>query len=113
MSRLYTELACHQQFSGENLDILRANPENFSRIITGDKTWAHHHDPDTKQESMEWKHKGSPTPKKCLQQSAGKIMATVFWDSGGVLLLEFMPHKTAITGDAYASTMVALCKNIK
>ena len=45
MSRLYTELACHQQFSEENLDILRANPENiFSRIITGDETWVHHHD---------------------------------------------------------------------
>ena len=36
-----------------------------------------------------------------------------FWDSEGVLLLEFTPHKSPITGDTYASTMVALCKNIK
>ena len=35
------------------------------------------------------------------------------WDSEGVLLSEFMPHKTAITGDTYASTMVALSENIK
>ena len=56
----------------------------------------------------------SPTPKEFLvQQSAGKIMATVFWDSEGVLLLEFMPHKTTVTGDTYASTMVALLENIK
>ena len=27
--------------------------------------------------------------------------------------MEFIPHKTTITGDTYASTMVALCKNIK
>ena len=40
-------------------------------------------------------------------------METVFWDSGGVLLLEFMPKKTTITGDTYAFTMVALCENIK
>ena len=40
-------------------------------------------------------------------------MATVFWDSEGVLLLEFKPHKTIITGDTYASTMVALRENIK
>ena len=39
-------------------------------------------------------------------------MATVFWDSEGVPLLEFMPHKT-ITGDTYAFTMVVLYKNIK
>ena len=73
--------ACSQQFSEENLDMFRANPENFlSRIITGDETWVHHHDPETKQASMQWKHKGSPTPKKCcVQQSAGKIMATFFF----------------------------------
>ena len=38
----------------------------------------HHHDPEAKQESMQLKHKGSPTPKKfCVQQSARKIMATM------------------------------------
>ena len=37
-------------------------------------------------------------------------MAIVFWNSEGVLLLEFMPHKTTITG---ASTMVALREIIK
>ena len=95
--------------------MLTANPENFfSRIITGDETWVHNHDPETKQESMQWKHKGSPTPMKfCVQQSAAKIMATVSWDSKGILLLEFMPHKTTITGDTYALTMVALRENIK
>ena len=40
-------------------------------------------------------------------------MPTVFCDSEGVMLLEFMPHKTTITGDTYASPMVALCENIK
>ena len=107
--------ACCQQFSEENLDTLRANPENFfSRIVAGDETWVHNHDPETKQESMQWKHKGSATPKKFrVQQSVGKIMATAFWDSGDVLLLKFMPLKTTITGDTYASIMVALRENIK
>ena len=40
-------------------------------------------------------------------------MTTVFWESEGVLLLEFIPHKTTITGDTYASTMVVLRENIK
>ena len=65
--------AWRQKFSEENLDIFRANLENFfSRIIAGDETWVYHHDPETKKESMQWKHKGSPTPKKFrVQQSAG------------------------------------------
>ena len=71
--------------------MLRANPKNFfSRIVTGDETWVHHHDLETKLESMQWKHKGSPTPKKFrMQQSAGKIMATVFRGSEGVLFFGF------------------------
>ena len=40
-------------------------------------------------------------------------MATVFWNSKGVLLLEFMLHKTTITVDTYASTIMALRENIK
>ena len=41
--------ACRQKFIEENLDMLRANPETFfSRIITRDETWVHHHDPENK-----------------------------------------------------------------
>ena len=40
-------------------------------------------------------------------------MATVFWDSEDVMLLDFMPHKTTITGDTYTSTLVALRENIE
>ena len=38
-------------------------------------------------------------------------MGTVFWDSEGVLLLEFMQHKAVIAGHTYASTMVSLRGN--
>ena len=44
----------------ELLAIYSATPDNvLSRIITGDETWIHHWDPDTKQESMQWKHVSS------------------------------------------------------
>lgn len=52
----------------------------ISRLVTGDETWIHHWDPETKLESMQWKHPGSPPPKKFrTQPSAGKVMATIFW----------------------------------
>ena len=40
-------------------------------------------------------------------------MATVFWDEKGLLLLEFMPQKTTITGQTYANTITALRESIK
>ena len=34
--------------------------DNFlNRIITGDKTWFHHYEPETKRQSMQWKHTSS------------------------------------------------------
>ena len=41
------------------------------------------------------------------KQSAGKIMATVFWDQKGVLLIDFMPTGTTINADAYCETPVS------
>jgi len=44
-----------------------------------DETWLYHYDPETKQQSMEWQHSGSPRPKKFrVQKSAGRILASIF-----------------------------------
>ena len=81
---------------------------------TGDETWVHHHDPETKQESNAMETEGVPYSQEILCAIISqKDHDNSFWNSEGVLLLEFMPHKTSITGDTYASTMVALCENIK
>ena len=58
-------------------------------MITGDETWVYHVTPETKRDSMTWKHPGSPPAKKFkVQQSARKLMATVFWDRHGILLMD-------------------------
>ena len=64
----------------------RKHIKRFLKNYYWDETWAHHHDPETKQESMQWKHKGSPTPKEFrVQQSAGKVSGIqkvfCFWNS--------------------------------
>ena len=91
------------------------HPESFhARLVTGDETWIHHWDPDTKQESMQWKHPCSPPPKKSkTQPSAGKVMATVFWDPKGVLMVDYKPAGKSITGAYYADLMKHLRTAIK
>ena len=44
--------------------MVEVDPQFFERFITGDETWVYYYDPETKQQSMEWRHPGSPTPKK-------------------------------------------------
>lgn len=97
------------------LELYNDNKEDFSfRFVTGDETWIHFWDPETKQESMHWKHRDSPPPKKFrTQPSAGKVMATIFWDFKGVIHIDYMPHNTTITGQYYAGLLGRLRESIK
>ena len=92
-----------------------ANPEDFhTRLVTGDETWVHHWDPDTRKESMQWKRPGSPLPKKFrTQPSASKVMATVFWDSKGIILIDYKPAGTSVTREYYANVIKQLRVAIK
>jgi len=43
---------------------------------------------------------GSPPPKKFkVTMSAGKVMATVFWDNQGVILTNYLPKGSTVTGE--------------
>ena len=51
----------------------------LERIVTEDETWTHHYEPESKHQSMDWKHRHSPTKEKFKTHStAGKLMLTVF-----------------------------------
>jgi len=74
-----------------------------------DETWLYHYDPGTKQQSMEWRHSGSPRPKKFrVQKSAGKVLAWIFWDQDGILLIEYLPKGQTINAEYYLSLLVQL-----
>jgi len=53
------------QSSEQHLESFRHDPHDFlSRLVTMDETWLYHYDPETKQQSMDWRHSVSPCPKK-------------------------------------------------
>lgn len=83
-------------------------------IITGDESWVHHYEPETKRQSMQWQHLGSPSPKKFkLGPSAGKVMITVFWDKRGIILIEFLPQGQTINSIRYQQTLKKLAVAIR
>ncbi|KAJ2940840.1 hypothetical protein O0L34_g10101 [Tuta absoluta] len=87
-----------------NLELLQQDRERFlARFVTMDETWLHNYDPETKQQFMTWKRLSSPTAKKFKAiPSAGKIMGSLFWDSQGVIMIEYLDHGATITGALYA-----------
>ena len=83
----------------------------LKKIITGDETWVHHYDPENQRQSMEYRHKESPQPKKFkTHTSAGKVMLTVFWNSERVVLAGFLEKETTINSLRYIETLTALKK---
>lgn len=93
----------------------RAGEQEFlARLVTMDETWLHHYDPTSKQQAMEWRHSGSPRPQKFrVQRSAGKVMASVFWDKDGVLLINYLPKGQSINAQYYTSLLDELKQALK
>jgi hypothetical protein len=64
----------------------------WARLVTMEETWLYHYDPETNQQPKEWGHRGSTRPKKFrVQKSAGKVLASIFWDQLGILLIAYLP----------------------
>lgn len=91
----------------DGLQLFQKNPEDFKRrFVTVDETWIHYYTPETKQQSKQWVKMGESAPKKAKTvPSAGKVMATVFWDSQGIILIDYLQKGKTITGAYYSSLL--------
>ncbi|KAI6658739.1 Transposase [Oopsacas minuta] len=95
-----------------------SDPDDFhARLITGDETWIYYHDPCTVSEAAEWRHEDSPNPKVLrlshCPKSKSKLMLSIFWDSKGPLLLDYLRKNTTVTRTYYADLMTKLRESIK
>jgi len=76
---------------------------SLGRTVTGDETWVHYHQPETKKVGKGWCHTSSPKPIKFrTQPSVGKVMLTLFWEERGVILEHYMPRGNTVTNATYA-----------
>ena len=66
----------------------------------------HQYDPETKQQSKQWLPRGSSGPIKFnSERSVKKVMETVFCNSEGVVLVDFLESKKTVTGVYYAEVL--------
>ena len=96
------------------LNRLDTDREDFyARIVTGDETWIFQYDPESKIQSKEWLPRGTPGPKKFrAARSVAKVLATVFWDTEGVILVDFLEDQKSITAVYYEAVLLKLRRAI-
>ena len=58
---------------------------------------------------VERRHSGLPRPIKFREQiSAGKVLASIFWDQDGILLIHYFPKDQTINTEFYSFLLVQL-----
>jgi hypothetical protein len=76
-------------------------PRQFlERIVTADETWLHHYKPESKAQSVAWKHPTSPVARKFKSQpSVGEVMVARFWDMEGAILVHSTPKGETVKSE--------------
>ena len=90
------------EIAQESLNEFNDDAELMKRIIIGDETWFYGYDLETKSQSSQWRHSGSPRLKKARQvRSNVKVMLTVFFDFNGIVHHEFLPRGQTVNKEYY------------
>ena len=66
------------------------------------ESWIYCYDPETKRQSSQWKHAGSPRPKKARQsKSTPKLLMIPFFDSTGMIYMHWVPTGQTVNKEYY------------
>ena len=78
-----------------------------------DEKWIHRYTPETKISSAEWRAAGESRPRRSkIQQWAGKVMASVFWDAHGILFTDYLEKGKTTNSDYYMALLDRLSAEI-
>ena len=83
------------------------------QYVTMDETWIHQNTPDSNRQPAKWMAKGENRPKRPkTQMSAGKVLASVFWDARSILLIDYLEKGRTMKYEYYTALLVRLKEGI-
>ncbi len=97
----------------QNLDLFKADTTLLEKVITTDESWISLFDPETKQASAQWRPKGSVRPRKAMRSRVTKkTMLILFFDTKGVVHMDFLPQGDTVTGEYWVHVLGNLKESI-
>ena len=74
----------------------------------------YHFTPQTKEQSKQWTGRGeSDTKKPKTVPSAGKVIASLFWDALVIIFIDYLQKGKTVNGEYYANLLQRLSNEIK
>ena len=96
----------HHNNSREMVEFIDSDPKVLEALATCDESWIYCYDPESKRQSFQWKHAGSPRPKKARQsKSTQKLMMIPFFDSKGMIYLHWVPSGQTVNKEYYVEVL--------
>ena len=83
------------------------DPGDFTeRVAIQNETWVHHFDTESKKQSKQCKQPGLPRLKEFKRvHSAGKVMASIVWNSQGVIMIDYLEPGRTINNTYYSGEL--------
>ena len=92
--------------SREMVELINPDPAVLDALVTCDESWIYCYDPETKRQSSQWKHAGSPRPKKARQsKSTHKLLMIPFFDSTGIIYMHWVPTRQTVNKEYYVEVL--------
>ena len=98
------ERRCHD--SREMVELINSDPALLDALVTCDESWIYCYHPETKRQSSQWKHAGSPRPKKARQsKSTHKLLMIPFFDSTDMIYIHWVPIGKTVNKEYYVEVL--------
>ena len=92
--------------SREMVELINSDPAVLDALVTCDESWIYYYDPETKRQSSQWKHAGSPRPKKARQsKSTPKLLMIPFFDSTGMIYMHWVLTGQTVYEEYYVKVL--------
>ena len=96
------ERRCHDS----RVELINSDPVVLDALVTCDANWIYCYDPETKRHSFQWKHAGSPRPKKARQsKSTHKLLIIPFFDCTGMIYMHWIPTRQTVNKENYVEVL--------
>ena len=98
------ERCCHD--SKEMVELINLDPTVLDALVVCDESWIYCYDRETKRQSSQWKHAGSPRPKKATQSKyTHKLLMIPFFDSTGMIYTHWVPSGQRVNKEYYVEVL--------
>ena len=83
------------------------------KYVTMDEIWIHHFTLESNWQSAKWTAADESRPKwPKIQTSAGKVLASIFWDAQSILFIDYLEKGRTINSEYYIALLMHLKEEI-